>query len=480
MTKGVFPKDFLWGSAVAANQFEGAWDVDGKGVSQDDVVPYIELTHATDIPDFDKRSVLEEGLHDTDHIYPKRFGIDFYHTYKEDIQLLKEMGLNSFRTSIAWTRIFPNGDELVPNEKGLQFYEDLFTEMKNNGIEPIVTLAHYEMPLNLVLNYGGWSNRKMIDYFVNFAKIVMNRYSKLVKYWITFNQINSGLTDAYLSLGLIKQEHEDIEQVKFQSLHHQLVANAKVVALGRQINPDFMIGCMNYDMTAYPRTTKPEDVLACIENDDAQLYLTDVMIFGDYSQYMKRYLREHNIQIEITDEDRELLKANRIDYLAFSYYLTTVRDAKMNNILDQMAWNMSEDSRNTYLETSEWGWQIDPVGLRIALRKLAIRYRDVPLMIAENGLGYRDVFENETVADDYRIAYHQSHIDQIAEAIADGVSVIGYQPWSGIDIISAGTSEMEKRYGFIYVDQDNFGEGSKKRYKKKSFYWYQDLLSKLK
>lgn len=480
MTKKVFPKDFLWGSAVAANQFEGAWDVDGKGVSQDDVVPFIELTNATDIPDFDKRAVLEKGLTDTEGSYPKRFGIDFYHTYKEDIQLLKEMGLNSFRTSIAWTRIFPNGTEAGPNEKGLQFYEDLFTEMKANGIEPIVTISHYEMPLELVLNHGGWSNRKMVDHFVRFAEVVMKRYQGLVKYWITFNQINSGLTDAYLALGLIKEEHEDIEQVKFQSLHYQLVANAKVIEIGKKIDPDFMIGCMNYDMTAYPRTTKPADVLACIENDDAQLYLSDVMVFGEYSQYMQRYFREHAIQLEITAEDKALLAANRIDYLAFSYYLTTVRDGEMANILDQMAWNMSEESRNEYLETSEWGWQIDPVGLRIALRKLALRYRELPLLIAENGLGYRDVFENDTVEDDYRIAYHQSHIDQIAEAIEDGVPVIGYQPWSGIDIISAGTSEMEKRYGFIFVDQDNYGNGSKRRFKKKSFGWYRDLIAELK
>ncbi|EUJ33735.1 glycosyl hydrolase family protein [Listeria floridensis FSL S10-1187] len=457
-----FPKDFLWGGAVAANQFEGAWNIDGKGISQDDVVPYVDLKKATDIPLFDSRAMIEKGLTDTAEIYPKRFGIDFYHTYQEDIKLFRELGMNSFRTSIAWTRIFPTGEEETPNEAGLAFYDALFDECLKNGLEPIVTLSHYEMPLNLILHHGGWSNRKTIDAFVKFSETVLRRYQDKVKYWIIFNQINSGLTDAYLSLGLIKDEHPNIEQSKFQSLHHQLVANAKVVKLGKEINPSMQMGSMNYDMTAYPATPKPEDVLGTIENDDAQLYLSDVMIFGEYSKTMQRYFAEHDLALEITDEDREVLQKNTIDFLAISYYLTTVRSSEMPNILDQIAWNMNETSRNPYLETSEWGWQIDPVGLRIALRKLNLRYRNFPILIAENGIGYRDQLENGKIQDDYRIDYLRNHLNQLREAINDGVQVIGYQPWSPIDIISAGTSEMEKRYGFIYVDQDNHGVGSKK------------------
>lgn len=473
-----FNDNFLWGGGVAANQFEGAWNVDGKGVSQDDVVPFIDLKKATDIPVFDSRAIIEKGLTDTTNIYPKRFGIDFYHTYESDLDLFQEMGMNSFRTSIAWTRIFPNGDEKEPNEAGLAFYDRLFDACGKRGIKPVVTLSHYEMPLNLVLNYGGWKNRQVIDFFVKFSKVVMERYKDKVEYWIVFNQINSALTDAYLSLGLIKDEESDIELAKFQSVHHQLVANAKVVELGRKINSEFKIGSMNYDMQAYPATSKPEDILNVAQNEHAQLYMSDVMIFGEYSPFMKRYFRENKIQLEVTENDLEVLKNNTIDYLAISYYLTTVRNADMGCILDKIEWNMDESTRNPHLETSEWGWQIDPIGLRIVLDKLTIRYSGLPIMIAENGIGYRDILTDEKkVNDDYRIEYHREHVRQMREAVLDGANVIGYHPWSPIDIISAGTSEMEKRYGMIYVDQDNLGNGSKERIKKDSFYWFQKMIA---
>lgn len=475
--ESVFPTNFLWGGGVVANQFEGAWDVGGKGVSQDDVVPFIDLEKSTDIPVFESREVITKGLTDNKNIYPKRFGIDFYHTYQSDLDLFKEMGMNAFRTSIAWTRIFPEGDELEPNESGLKFYDDLFDACLERGIKPVITLSHYEMPLNLVLNYGGWKNREVINFFVRFAKVVMERYKDKVEYWIVFNQINSALTDAYLSLGLIKDEVEDIELAKFQSIHHQLVANAMVVKEGKKINKAFKIGSMNYEMQSYPASQRPEDNLAVIQNEHAQLYMSDVMVFGEYSSFMKRYFKEKNISLIIEDEDLKLLKENTIDYLAISYYLTTVRSADMGCILDKIEWNMDERSRNKYLPTSEWGWQIDPIGLRIALDKLNTRYRGLPIMIAENGIGVRETLgDNNQVEDDYRITYHREHIRQLREAIRDGVNVIGYHPWAPIDIISAGTSEMEKRYGFIYVDQDNFGNGTKKRYKKDSFYWYQKVI----
>lgn len=476
--KSIFSKDFLWGGGVAANQFEGAWDIDGKGISQDDVVPYVDLKKSTDIPVFDNREIIEKGITDTTNIYPKRFGIDFYHTYESDLDLFEEMGMNSFRTSIAWTRIFPNGDEEYPNEAGLAFYDRLFDACAKRNIKPVVTLSHYEMPLNLVLNYGGWKNRKVLDFFVKFSVVVMERYKEKVEYWIIFNQINSALTDAYLSLGLIKDEEEDIEMAKFQSIHHQLVANAKVVEAARQINPRFKMGSMNYEMQAYPATSKPEDMLNVIQSDHAQLYMSDVMIFGDYSPVMKRYFRENNIQLVMAEDDLAVLKKNTIDYLAISYYLTTVRKAEMGNMLDKIEWNMDESTRNPYLETSEWGWQIDPIGLRIALDKLTTRYNGLPIMIAENGIGYRDVLTADgKIADTYRISYHKEHIRQMREAILDGTNLIGYHPWAPIDIISAGTSEMEKRYGMIYVDQDNLGYGSKKRYKKDSFYWFKKMIA---
>lgn len=471
------PEHFLWGAAIAANQAEGGWNEDGKGLSQADVVPYIPLKAKSDIPVFDNRSVIEAGIHDASKVYPKRYGVDFYHRYKEDISLFKELGLNSFRTSINWSRIFPNGDEQTPNEAGLQFYDDMFATMKQNGMEPIVTISHYEMPLQLVTKYGGWKNREVMDYFLRFCQVVLERYKDTVKYWMIFNQINSGLTDAYLALGLILDEEEDLQSAKFQAIHHQLVANALAVKLGKQINPNMIMGSMIYDMTTYPATPKPEDVLAAHQEMDASLYFSDVMVKGEYPGYMVRYFHEHGIIILEHPEDEQILKENTIDYLAFSYYLTTI-SKQGSYMLDNIGWNMGEDNRNPYLEASEWGWQVDPIGLRIALHNLHKRYEGIPLLIAENGLGARDVKEADgQVHDPYRISYHREHIRQMIEAYQDGVNIIGYMPWSGIDIISAGTSEMSKRYGFIYVDQDDQGNGTKARSKKDSFYWYQKVIA---
>ncbi|SHE63986.1 6-phospho-beta-glucosidase [Seinonella peptonophila] len=470
------PDHFLWGSAVAANQSEGAWNIDGKGISQADVVPYIERDKISDIPVFETREQIEAGIRDELKIYPKRFGIDFYHHYEQDIRLLKELGLNSFRTSINWTRIFPNGDEETPNEQGLLFYDHLFDTLLAHGIEPIVTISHYEMPLKLITSYGGWKNRKTIHFFERYCRAILKRYQSKVKYWIIFNQLNSGLTDAYLALGLIAQEEDDLQTAKFHALHHQLVANAKAVKIGKEINPGMQMGSMIYDMTTYPASTKPEDVLAAMQETDAGLFVSDVMVNGAYPSYIIRYFQEHNISIEEEADDEQLLAEHTIDFLAISYYLTTV-SKHGDNQLDTIAWNMGEDKMNPYLETSEWGWQIDPIGLRIALNNLHKRYRGLPLLIAENGLGARDELTEEgKVHDAYRIAYHRQHIQQMIEAVKDGVQLIGYQPWSGIDIISAGTSEMSKRYGFIYVDQDDYGNGSKKRIKKDSFYWYQKVI----
>lgn len=471
------PDHFLWGAAIAANQAEGAWDQDGKGISQADVVPYIDLKTKTDIPVFDTREVIEAGIDDAAKVYPKRYGIDFYNRYKEDIALFKEMGLNSFRTSINWTRIFPNGDEETPNEAGLQFYDDLFDTMKQNGIEPLVTISHYEMPLKLVTEYGGWKNHEVVDFFERFCRVVLERYKSKVKYWMVFNQINSALTDAYLALGLLSKEETDFQTAKFQAIHHILVANARAVKIGKEVNPEMQMGSMIYDMTTYPATPKPDDMLAANQDMDASLFFSDVMINGEYPGYMVRYFHEKGIKIQEEPEDEQLLAENKIDFLAFSYYLSTVTKHG-KSMLDAVGWNMGEEKSNPYLETSEWGWQIDSVGLRIALNNLHKRYAGIPLLIAENGFGARDIKEADgRVHDDYRIAYHREHIRQMIEAYKDGVNVFGYQPWSGIDIISAGTSEMSKRYGFIYVDQDDYGNGTKDRSKKDSFYWYQKVIS---
>lgn len=471
--KLTFPDTFLWGGAVAANQLEGAWNQSGKGISQADIMPYVDLKRSTDIPTFETRSKLEQALSDESRTYPKRTGINFYEQYPSDLALFKEMGMNSFRTSIAWTRLFPNGDELEPNEEGLKFYDALFDECLKNGLEPVVTISHYEMPVSLILNYGGWKNREMIDLFMRFSECVLERYKDKVKYWIVFNQINSALIDSFLGLGIVEEEAENLEQTKFQVIHHQLVANALTVKVGKKINPNMMIGSMNYDMTAYPATSKPEDVWSAIENDHGQLSLSDVMVYGEYPMYIKNYLAKKGITLEIKPDDLTILKENTIDFLAISYYLTTVINSDLPRVIDKIAWNMSEETRNEHLETSEWGWQIDPIGLRIALNKLQTRYRNLPLMITENGIGVRETLDSSgTVQDDYRIDYLRAHIEQMKLAIEDGVNLIGYHPWSPIDIISAGTSEMEKRYGMIYVDLDNEGNGTGNRYKKASFHWY--------
>jgi 6-phospho-beta-glucosidase len=333
------------------------------------------------------------------------------------------------------------------------------------------------MPLKLVTQYGGWKNRKLVDFFSRYCEVVLKRYQHKVKYWMVFNQINSGLTDAYLALGLLTKEEIDVQTAKFQAIHHTLVANALVVKIGKQINPAMKMGSMIYDMTTYPSTPKPEDVLAASQEMDASLFFSDVMVKGEYPGYMIRYFHDNEIIIEEQPEDEQLLAENTIDYLGFSYYLSTVTKQGASSILDTIGWNMGHDNGNPYLETSEWGWQVDPIGLRIALNNLHKRYNGIPLLIAENGFGVRDTKEADgSVHDSYRIAYHREHIAQMIEAYRDGVQVFGYLPWSGIDIISAGTSEMSKRYGFIYVDQDDSGNGTKQRSKKDSFYWYQKVI----
>ncbi len=470
-----FPKDFLWGGAIAANQAEGFWNEDGKGPSINDVVPYDKNMDYHHLTLMRTREQIKRGLASQDRVYPKRFGIGFYRTYKEDIKLFRELGLNSFRTSIAWSRIFPNGNELEPNEAGLHYYDQLIDELLANDIEPIITLSHYEIPLHLVTEYGGWKNRKVVEFFEHYCEVILERYQNKVKYWIVFNQINSGFTDPYLALGLLEAEEENINQAKYQAIHHQLVANAKAVKIGKAINPNMQMGSMILDMTAYPKNSHPDHMLAAMQYNQEAMLFSDVMVRGVYPGYIIRYFAEENIKLDIRTEDEALLKNNTIDYLALSYYMTIVV-GKGLRLANNVGWNLSENFHNEHLETSEWGWQIDPQGLRIALNTLYDRY-NIPLLIAENGIGAKDTLNKDgSIHDDYRIAYLKKHIIQMKEAIKDGVQVIGFQPWSAIDIISASTSEISKRYGFIYVDQDDLGQGTGKRYRKDSFFWYQQLI----
>jgi 6-phospho-beta-glucosidase len=477
MEKRRFPEGFLWGGATAANQLEGAYNEGGKGLSIFDMVTFVPKEERNDI-EMDVRS--EEELEallagkEGDN-FPKRRGIDFYHRYKEDIALFAEMGFKTFRMSISWPRIFPKGDELVANEEGLAFYDRVFDELLKYGIEPLVTLSHYEMPLHLVQKYNGWTDRSLVDYFVHYAETVFNRYKGKVKYWLTFNEINVSTISPYIGSGILVDSVEHKEQAVYQALHHQFVASARAVKACHEIIPEAMIGCMLARMEVYPETCSPDDVLAALEEDQKNLFFTDVQVRGYYPSYMLSYFEKNNIQIEMVPGDEEILLQHPVDFLSFSYYMTMVTSGNPDRLKEKG--NFFSGIKNPYLEASDWGWQIDPKGLRITLKKMYDRYQ-VPLFIVENGLGaYDKVEEDGSINDDYRIDYLRAHIEQMGEAINDGVEVMGYTSWGCIDLISAGTSEMTKRYGFIYVDQDDYGNGTLERKKKKSFEWYKNVIA---
>ena len=472
MSQQGFPKDFLWGGAVAAHQVEGGWNQNGKGVSVVDVL----TRGAHEVPRVITDSV-EAG-----QFYPNHEAVDFYGHYKQDVALFAEMGFKCFRTSIAWTRIFPNGDEAAPNEAGLQFYDDLFDELLKYGIEPVITLSHFEMPNHLVKQYGSWMNRQVMDFFVKFSQTVMERYKHKVKYWITFNEINNQRNWklpiwGYCNSGMIYAEHENPEQALYQVLHHQFLASAKVVKLGHEINPDFQIGSMIHMMPLYPATCRPQDVLLAQEMMREKYLFSDVQVRGYYPSYLLKEWQRKGINVEMQPGDDEILRAGCADYLAISYYMTNIVSAQKDE--EGSSSSLFEGSQlNPYLPASDWSWQIDPDGLRFALSELYERYQK-PIFIVENGLGAVDQVEADgSVNDDYRIDYLSAHINAVKQAISyDGVEVMGYTPWGCIDCVSFTTGEYKKRYGFIYVDRHDDGSGSLARSKKKSFFWYQNVIS---
>lgn len=458
-----FPASFLWGGAVAANQCEGAYDEDGKGWSTQDLAPKGVVGAITDHP-------TEDNL--------KLKGIDFYHRYREDIAMLAEMGFSVFRFSIAWSRIFPNGDEETPNEAGLAFYDQLIDECRRHGMEPLVTLSHYETPYHLAKTYDGWCSRKMIDFFKRYVNTVMEHYKGKVHYWLTFNEINSILHNPYLSGGILTPREQLSKSDLYQAIHHELVASALVTKMAHEIDPDNKVGCMVIGIPSYPLTPNPDDVIANMEQDRHNLYFTDVQARGAYPKYLNRYFKENGIQIQMEEGDEEILK-NSVDFISFSYYMSTCGCADPD-AHPQAAGNIIPGVANPYLRSSQWGWQIDPKGLRYLLNQFYDRYQK-PLFIVENGLGARDeLIEKDgvlTVEDDYRIEYMREHLLQVEEAIEDGVEVLGYTSWGCIDLVSASTAQMSKRYGFIYVDRNDDGSGTMARYRKKSFYWYRDVIA---
>lgn len=458
-----FPKGFLWGGSVAANQLEGAYQEDGKGVSIQDVLPHGVKTPPTDAPTDDNLRLV---------------GIDFYHRYQEDIKLFAEMGFKTFRTSIAWSRIFPKGDEAVPNEKGLQFYDRLFDECLKYGIEPMVTLSHYETPLHLAKKYNGWANRKLIDFYTHFAKTVFTRYKNKVNYWLTFNEINSILEHPFMSGGIVTPKEALSRQDLYQAIHHELVASAAAVKIGHEINPDFKIGCMVLSLPTYPLTPHPDNVIQAMHTDHQNTFFLEVHARGRYPGYMKRYFEENGIHLRWEPGDEQML-AHTVDFISFSYYMSICETANPEN-RPKSEGNLFGGVSNPHLPSSEWGWQIDPQGLRYILNLFHDRYQK-PLFIVENGLGAADqLMTNDkgelTVEDDYRIDYLRAHLLQVAEAIADGVEVWGYLVWGCIDLVSNSTAEMKKRYGLIYVDRQDDGTGTLARYRKKSFHWYRKVI----
>jgi len=454
-SKDCFPEGFLWGGAIAANQAEGAYLEDGKGLSTIDVLP---------------RGTVGPIMNAVEGKYPSHEAIDFYHCYKEDIALFADMGFNCLRTSIAWTRIFPNGDEEKPNEAGLQFYDGLFDELLRHHIQPIITISHYEMPLHLVKEYGGWANRELITFFRRYAETVFRRYRDKVKYWMTFNEINLITSVPFVCGGIIPSSSDNQQPVIYQAAHNQLVASAFAVKACHEIIPHAKIGCMITTAPAYPATCKSDDVIAAMQMNRGTLFFSDVQVRGYYPAYIQRFFKENYISLDITDEDAKVLKKNTVDYIALSYYKSKIAEASRDEV-----GNVNLPT-NPYLTSSQWGWQIDAKGLRFTLNELYDRYQK-PLFIVENGLGAVDTVEADgSINDNYRIEYLRDHLEQVREAIADGVDLIGFTAWSAIDIVSNSTGQMNKRYGFVYVDKDDNGNGTLKRSRKKSFYWFKKVI----
>ena len=468
VSESVFPKDFLWGGAIAANQAEGAYLEGGKGLTTVDLIPFGENRLPT------KLGLRSQVTMDEDEYYPSHEAIDFYHRYKEDIALFAEMGFKVFRTSIAWARIFPKGDELEPNQEGIAFYKDLFTECKKHGIEPLVTLCHFDVPMHLVNEYGSWRNRKMITFFERYARTCFEAFDGLVKYWLTVNEINILLHAPFTGAGILFKEGENQEQVKYQAAHHELVASASATRIAHEVNPENQVGCMLAGGNFYPRTCKPEDVLLAMEKDRENLFFIDVQSRGYYPTYAEKLFREKGVELDIQDGDLDTLK-HTVDFISFSYYAS--RCASSDTGLDESTVNnVVESVKNPYLEASDWGWTVDPLGFRITMNTLYERYQK-PLFVVENGLGAYDTpDENGVIQDDYRIDYLRAHIETMRDAIDDGIPVMGYTSWGCIDLVAASTGEMSKRYGYIYVDRDDAGSGSLKRTPKKSFHWYKKVI----
>lgn len=470
-----FPKNFLWGGALAAHQFEGGVLESSKGLSVADVM----TAGAHGVP-----RVITDGVVEGNY-YPNHVGIDFYHRYKEDIAMFADLGFKCFRTSIAWSRIFPTGFEAEADEEGLQFYDDVFDELLKYGIEPVITLSHFEMPYELAKKNGGFMSRDTVDRFVTFAEVVFKRYKNKVKYWMTFNEINNQMNYhndifGWTNSGAHFGDYPNPEEAMYICGHHTLVASALAVKVGKEINPDFLIGNMIAMVPIYPFSCRPEDVLLANQAMHDRWFFCDVQARGHYPRYALKMFERKGFNIPITEEDKKILAEGTVDYIGFSYYMSNVVDSQKEqaDLSSSIEVSNPYNVKNPFIKESDWGWAIDPVGLRYALNAFYERY-ELPLFIVENGFGAIDVKEADgSVHDQYRIDYLRSHIQEMEKAInEDGVELMGYTPWGCIDCVSFTTGEMKKRYGFIYVDRDNEGNGSLERSKKDSYDWYKQVTA---
>lgn len=480
-----FPKNFYWGGATAANQCEGGWNEGGRGPAKTDVTTGGSAKKSRGItyrmPDGTEGMVggfsrIPEGASYAvldGYYYPNHKAIDFYHHYKEDIALFAEMGFKMFRMSISWSRIFPKGIEGEPNREGIEFYRNVFTELRKYDIEPLVTMCHYDTPLYLEEVLGGWTNRQLVDAFEKYAKVIFEEYKGLVRYWLTFNEINSQL----MMKNFVPNAPKQMLENAYAGLHNQFVASARAVKLAHEQYPEYVVGCMIAGMTTYPLTCDPQDVLRAQHKMQEDFYYSgDVMIRGHYPVFAKRMWREDGVSFEVPEEDLEILKEGRADFFSFSYYSTSCETTHTDAPKDG-AGNLVLGYKNPYIQYSDWGWGMDADGLRYILNEIYGRYQ-VPIMIVENGLGAIDTVEADgSIHDDYRIAYLKDHVRAMSEAIDDGVELIAFTPWGCIDLVSASTGEMRKRYGFIYVDMDDDGNGSMERSRKDSFYWYKKVIA---
>ena len=466
-----FPKDFLWGGATAANQCEGGYDQGGRGLANVDVVPAG--------PDRWKVAAGDMKMEnfDDDHFYPAKEAIDMYHRWKGDIELFAELGFKTYRMSIAWSRIYPNGDDAQPDEAGLKFYEDIFTECQKHGIEPLVTIDHFDIPMHLVTKYGGWRSREVADCYNRYARTLFERYKGLVKYWITFNEINTILHAPFMAAGIIFKEDDNRRQITMDGAYNELIASARAVTDAHAIDPDMKVGCMLAGGQSYPDTCRPDDVWKSVQDDREGYMFIDVQARGYFPEYALKSFEREGVTLPEQPGDQKILEDGTVDFISFSYYMSRVSSADPDRV-DKTAGNVFASIKNPYLPSSEWGWQIDPLGLRITLNVLYDRYHK-PLFVVENGLGAKDTpDENGEIFDEYRIDYLRDHIAEMKKAVdEDGVNLLGYTTWAPIDLVSASTGEMSKRYGFIYVDKDDDGNGTLNRSRKKSFDWYKKVIA---